>query len=280
MPTASAPLVAVGQSQHSGNRWLAINGKVDASTGADMPTQVLSGQVPVEVFRARHGRAPRVLVVGLASGVTAHAALQAGAETVTVIELEPQVVAAAALFSDANGDLLSDPRVQVHTADARSWLRRSEQRFDVIISEPSNPWITGVSNLFTREYWQLAHSRLSDGGVFCQWLQLYALPPAAMRSLVRTFTGVFADAWLYETIPGADALLITGPPVPGGALRPTLGPAALGELAGPARPNTDDLPWVELEAPRWLHRPTGPTNAALIEAAARDRPLVLPTPPG
>ncbi|MCK6502374.1 hypothetical protein L6R53_03085 [Myxococcota bacterium] len=262
--------VAVGESTRTGNRWLAINGKVDASTGEDMPTQELSGLLPVQVFQARAGRAPDTLVVGLASGITARAALQAGAAHVTAVELEPEVVAAARHFSPWNGGLLDDPRVTVAVADARSWLRRrpvGAAPFDVIISEPSNPWITGVSNLFTAEYWALARGQLAPDGVFCQWLQLYALPPDAMRSLVRTFLEVFPDAHLYESIPGADALLITGPPPPGLALPPTLDPAGLSRLAGRARRNTDDLPWVEFEAPRWLHRPTGAENAERIQRA-------------
>ncbi|NOY26828.1 MAG: hypothetical protein GXP62_13225, partial [Oligoflexia bacterium] len=262
--------VAVGESLTTGNRWLAINGKVDASTGDDMPTQVLSGQIPVATYLAAHQQPPRVLVVGLASGITAHAALEAGATHVTVVELEPEVVRAAAAFAPYNGDLLSDPRATVLTADARSWLRRlppQRATFDVIISEPSNPWITGVSNLFTLEYWELARAHLAQDGVFCQWVQLYALPPAALRGLVRTFTQVFPDARLYETIPGADALLITGQPPTGLAIQPTLDPAGLRRLARTGRINSDDRPWIELEAPRWLHRATGATNAELIQGA-------------
>ncbi|MCB9777504.1 MAG: hypothetical protein H6742_02975 [Alphaproteobacteria bacterium] len=264
--------VAVGESLRTGNRWLAINGKVDASTGDDMPTQELSGRLPVEIFRAHRDRAPSVLVVGLASGVTARAALDAGAASLTVVELEPAVVRAAAAFSAVNGDLLHDPRVTVVVADARSWLRRrppDAPPFDVIISEPSNPWITGVSNLFTQEYWLAARGALAEGGVFCQWVQLYALPPDAMRGLVATFLTVFPGPSLYETIPGADALLITGAPPDDLALLPTLRPGHLRALSARGRLNTDDQPWIELEAPRWLHRPTGATNAALIQEAAR-----------
>ncbi len=262
--------VAVGESTRTGNRWLAINGKVDASTGDDMPTQVLSGQLPVQGFTAATGRAPDVLVVGLASGVTARAARDAGATALTVVELEPAVVRASWLFSGVNDGVMGAPGVDVVVADARSWLHRQrDRRFDVIISEPSNPWITGVSNLFTTEYWQLAASRLADDGVFCQWVQLYALPPEALRGLLRGFMEVFPDTWLYESIPGADALLVTGPPPPDAALTPTLSPAQLRALAGRARRNTDDQPWVELEAPRWLHRSTGPLNRALVEEASR-----------
>lgn len=269
--------VAVGESERSGNLWLSLNGKVDASTGDDMPTQLLSGELPVRLAQPRHP-APAAAVVGLASGVTAHAALEAGATSVTVIELEPAVVEAAAHFARANGNLLEDPRATVIVDDARAWLARPGRRWPVIISEPSNPWLTGVSNLFTVEYWQLAQRRLEPDGVFCQWVQLYALPPRAFQSLVRSFLTVFPEAWLFESIPGADALLIAVPPGPTEnwpdlPLAPTLGPRQLARLAGRAPRNTDDRPWVEFEAPRWIHRSTGAQNRALIEDARGDAPV-------
>ena len=133
--------IAVGESTRTGNRWLSINGKVDASTGDDMPTQVLSGQLPVAVHRALHpGVAPRVAVVGLASGVTAGSALDAGAATVDVIELEPRVAEAARFFEDVNHGVLDDPRTTLHIDDARALLSRSGPAWDVIVSEPTSSY--------------------------------------------------------------------------------------------------------------------------------------------
>ncbi len=259
--------VAVGESTRTGNRWLSINGKVDASTGADMPTQQLSGQLPLAV--AGPGDRP-TLVVGLASGVTAGEALASGADPLTVIELEPSVVTASRLFDHVSGAVLDDHRVTLIEGDARAHLLRPGPDYAVIISEPSNPWITGVSNLFTLQYWQIARSRLRPDGVFCQWVQLYALPPRALRSLVRTFLTVFPQAWLFETIPGADALLIAAPALPDGLpIQPTLGPEQLHRLAGRAPINTDDRPWIEFEAPKWLNRPTGALNRELLGEAQR-----------
>ena len=266
--------VAVGQSDSTGNIWLSINGKVDASTGADMATQQTSGWLPVRIAEAARGvPVEHAVVVGLASGVTASEALEAGAARVTVIELEPEVVRAARFFEGVNRGLLDDPRATVVRADARAWLARDGPRYPVIVSEPSNPWITGVSNLFTREYWQLARRRLEPDGVFCQWVQLYSLPPEALRSLVATFVQVFPQAWLFETIPGADALLVAAPSLPAGLeIEPLLGPEQLRRFAQGAPLNTDDRPWVELEAPRWLHRPTAAMNRELLLEAAQVEP--------
>lgn len=263
--------VAVGESTRTGNRWLSINGKVDASDGADMPTQQLSGQLPLAVAASQPDRP--TLVVGLASGVTAGEALKAGADALTIIELEPAVVEASRYFDHVSGAVLDDPRVTLIEGDARAHLLRPGPDYAVIISEPSNPWITGVSNLFTLQYWQIARSRLRTDGVFCQWVQLYALPPRALRSLVRTFLEVFPQAWLFETIPGADALLIAAPSLPDGLpISPTLGPDQLRRLAGPAPINTDDRPWIEFEAPKWINRPTGSRNRALLAEAQGDVP--------
>ncbi len=253
--------VAVGRSTTTGNTWLSINGKVDASTGADMPTQLLSGVLPARTA----GRLDRVLVVGLASGVTTGALLDEGAGAVDVVEIEPAVVRASRAFDAVSGAPLSAPRTPLVVDDARAVLQRPGPAWDVIVSEPSNPWITGVSSLFTREYWALGRSRLAPDGVFCQWVQLYGLELRELRILVRTFTEVFGDAWLYETVPGADVLLIAGPtPPPGLPLAPTLGPDALRALGAGARLNTDDRPWVELAAPRSVHYATAEANEAAL----------------
>ncbi len=258
--------VAVGRSTRTGNVWLSINGKVDASTGDDMPTQLLSGELPLAL--APDPR--RALVVGLASGVTAGAVLRdPRVDALTVVELEPVVVRASRYFDHASGAPLDDPRTTLVIDDARAFLARTDQRFDVIVSEPSNPWITGVSSLFTLEYWELVRSRLAPGGVVCQWVQLYGMGPDELRGLLRTFRHVFPDAVLFETIEGSDVLLIGGAgdavarrpdlPVP-----PLLLADELAGVAGEGWLNTDDRPRVEWAAPRWLHYDTGPANAAAL----------------
>ena len=256
--------VAVGQSTRTGNVWLSTNGKVDASTSFDMATQELSGSLPV----AAHPDPERVLVVGLASGVTAGAVLEDDrVHELTLVELEPRVVDASRFFEHVNGKPLDDPRTRLVIDDARAVLQRASERWDVIISEPSNPWISGISNLFTREYWALARSRLAPDGVFLQWVQLYGMGPDEMRALVRTFLDVFPETWGFVSVEGADLLLLGGAPT--GRARwpqaPRLDPAGLAELAGEGWLNTDDHPRVEWRAPRYLHRQTGTSNADTLE---------------
>jgi len=262
--------VAVGRSLRTGNVWLSINGKVDASTGTDMPTQRLSGQIPVGLS----SRPAEVLVVGLASGVTAGAVLEdPRVERLTVVELEPAVVRASHHFDHVNGLPLADPRTALVVDDARAWLHRAGPTYDVIVSEPSNPWITGVSNLFTLEYWLAARQRLHPDGVMCQWLQLYGIGPDELRALVRTFSEVFPRALLFETVAGADVLLVGGAVDPGAELPlpPTLDPDGVRRFGGEGWLNTDDRPRVEWRAPRYLHYATADLNARALAEAADSR---------
>lgn len=260
--------VAVGKSTRTGNLWLSINGKVDASTGSDMPTQILSGELPVHIAKSQSdNKNIPTLVVGLASGVTASEARKTGATHLDILEIEPAVVEAAELFSGYNEDILHHPKSNIIVQDARAHLMKTQQRYRVIISEPSNPWLTGISNLFTIEYWNLSKSRLTDDGVFCQWVQLYNMPPEGLRMIIQSFLSVYPNTWLFETIPGADVLLISAPSLPDDLpIPPTLGPRALHELAQGATYNTDDAPWIEFEAPKWLNRPTGEQNTDIINA--------------
>jgi spermidine synthase len=159
-----------------------------------MPTQVLVGQIPMLLSRHHDD----VLVIGLGSGVTVGSVGRFPAKRITVAELEPAVVEASGNFAHVNYGILEDPRVRVRTYDARNFLLVTPDQFDVIISEPSNPWITGVSNLFTREFFQMGSRRLKPGGVFCQWLQLYKISPDNLRSILGTFHRVFPHILVFQ----------------------------------------------------------------------------------
>jgi spermidine synthase len=144
---------------------LAIDGKVDASNGSDMATQKLLAHLPLLLHDDPHA----VYIIGLGSGVTLGAALRHPVERVVVSEISPEVVAASSMFAKENHDALHDPRARLIVGDGRSHLLLSGDRYDVIISEPSNPWMSGVSTLFTREFFVAARSRLEPGGILCQW---------------------------------------------------------------------------------------------------------------
>jgi spermidine synthase len=173
---------------------LRINGKVDASTG-DARTQLLLGHLG-----AAFPPAPRrVLVIGFGSGMTASAvARYPDIESIDCVEIEPAVLRAAPFLEGLNRNVLSDPRVHVIFDDARNFLLTSHQKYDLIISEPSNPWIAGIATLFTDEYYAAVRRQLAPGGKFVQWLQAYALAPADLRMIFATLSPHFADVTLWR----------------------------------------------------------------------------------
>ncbi|HEY6361838.1 MAG TPA: hypothetical protein VIX63_12075 [Vicinamibacterales bacterium] len=220
-----------------GSRSLAIDGKVDASNADDMLTQKLLAHLPLML----HPRPHDVLIIGLGSGVTLGSALRHPIERATVLEISPEVVAASDLFSKENGQALADARTRLIPGDGRSHLLLSNDQYDVIVSEPSNPWMAGVAALFTREFFTAARGRLRPGGVLCQWAHTYSISDADLRSVVATFLSVFPDgsAWL---IGEGDLLLI------GSAAAPPMLDEALAESW--QRPGVaEDLARVSLRDP-------------------------------
>jgi spermidine synthase len=277
--------------QYARTRTLISNGHPEASDAGDMGTQVGVAIVPLVLHPA-----PReVLVVGFASGVTADAAARApGVARVDVAELETAMFRAAAHFDHVNHSVLSNPKVRLHGADARSLIAAGGPGWDVILSEPSNLWRAGVSNLFTADFYASARGALKPGGVFAQWLQLYGLRWETVRTVFATLAGSFphAEVWFID---GGDVVLLgsEAPFVPSRArveailagtwgadlkaylavpetadfwARYLLSRADLDALvAGVARIHTDDRPVVEFAAPRDLFQP-GENNALrLIE---------------
>ena len=185
-----------------------VDGKTDASTGGDMKTQTLMAQIPLLVKRFEPGSAD-VLVIGLGSGVTAASVLTHPVASLTILEISPEVIEAAAFFEEANRGALGDPRTRLLTGDARRHLLFDAPAYDAVISQPSNPWIAGEAVLFTREFFALARDRLAPGGVMCQWVQGYGLDPSDFRSVVATFASVFPEVSLWEeSTAGGDYLML------------------------------------------------------------------------
>ena len=280
----------------TGTNTLAVDGKTDASNRGDMLTQKLVAHLPLLL----HERPRAVAIVGLGSGVTAGAALTHPVEHLDVIELSPEVVQASAIFKGENRDALADRRTRLLVADGRSHLQLSTAKYDVVISEPSNPWIAGVAALFTQEFFATVRDRLAPGGLVCQWANAYNISDEDLRSIVATFRSVFphGTAWLV----GADdvVLIASDRPLddrlsgierhwarPGvaedlarvRAVEPfalwslfVAGPQQLEAYVGEAPVLTDDRMTLEFSAPRELgSRRTGTASGPLRALLADDR---------
>jgi spermidine synthase len=189
-----------------GNRTLRINGKSDASTNPeDMLTQLSLGYIPLFLHPTPH----RALVIGLGSGVTARIAAQYDfIQQVDCLEIEPAVVEAAKFFKQYNHDIYWNPKVHFVIEDGRAYLNRSSKLYDLIISEPSNPWIKGIGNLFSFDFYRLCRQRLARGGIMCQWIHSYDLPPAVFQMAVNSFRQAFPYCQLWFLPKGNDALIL------------------------------------------------------------------------
>jgi spermidine synthase len=188
-----------------GIRFLKVGGKTDASNGDDMRTQLLLGHLPA-LFNPD---ASRALVIGLGSGVSVGAVLRHPEITrVDCVEISPEMVGAAHCFDEWNGECLSDPRTRLIVEDARNYLLLGRAKYDIICSEPSNPWIAGVGTLFTREFFELCRRSLESDGVLCQWVSLTRMRPEEFKSIVRTFTEVFPESVLLSVLGRYDFLLL------------------------------------------------------------------------
>ena len=195
--TADGRVVALRDSD--GNLILQVDGKVEGTGTTDRPNTLLLAYLPV----AAHAGARDMLVVGLGAGVTLEAA-RGAVPRVELVEINRGVLEAVRRHGPPG--VLDG--VAVHRDDARNFLLRSERRWDVISSEPSYPTGFAVANLFTRDYFELAASRLAEGGIYCQWLPYYMLTNDDVTMMVKTFGSVFPETTLWKVAGSMDLLLL------------------------------------------------------------------------
>ncbi len=183
---------------------LEVNGKTDATARGDAATQLMLGHLPLLM----NPDATNVLIIGLGSGMTLAAAERHPVQAIDMVELEPAVIRASEFFVPFTGDVLADSRVNLIVADGRNHLALSDRQYDVIISEPSNVWVSGMANLFTQEFFELARQRLRSGGLMVQWVHAYSMASADFKMLVRTFRSVFPNLTVWEVDLDSDYLLV------------------------------------------------------------------------
>lgn len=182
--------------------YLKTNGKIDGSHG-DALTMLMTGYLPMLL----HPEAKQAAVIGLGTGMTLKAIGTFPVEKIEVLEIEPAMVEAAAFFSDINGGILEDPRVRVVPTDGRNYIMATPHRYDLIISEPSNPWIAGVASLFTKEFYAVAKGKLQPNGIFAQWIHNYSMSPDDFRMVFKTFGEAFPHVSIWN-MQESDFLLV------------------------------------------------------------------------
>ncbi len=205
-PTAT---VAVTQDTHTfplfdkKSMALFINGKSDSSTIGDIYTIKLLAHIPALLADKRNN----VMVVGLGTGVTAgELTLYPDVKRIDVAEISPSVVEALPFFHGFTHDVQNDPRVKIHLGDAFRIIGRSQKKWDIVISEPSNPWVTGVDSLFTQEFYRLVKNHLTENGVLMQWVHTIIAGPQMIEMLLNTLQQEFKYSHIF--LGGSDLLIL------------------------------------------------------------------------
>ncbi len=181
-----------------------VNGKSDGSIVGDSGTQIMSGMLGALL----HGDVKSALVIGLGTGSTGGwLGRIPSIDHVDVVELEPSILRVARDCAPANAAVLDNPKVKITIGDAREVLRTTSQRYDLVFSEPSNPYRAGISSLYTLEFYRAASERVNADGLFIQWIQAYEVDPLTVSTAAVTLHAVFPNVMMWQTMAG-DLLLV------------------------------------------------------------------------
>jgi len=198
--TATVSLVL----DHEGNMNIRTNGKVDASVrmmpgrgeNPDEPTMALLAVIPM----ALNPQAKTAANIGLGAGITTNTLLLNNLlQQVDTVEIEQAIVEAAKNFGSRTELVYTDPRSAVYIDDAKTFFSTRNKKYDIIVSEPSNPWVSGVAGLFSEEFYRLTKRHLSENGLFCQWIQLYEIDINLVASVLKAIAANFSDFVAYMT---------------------------------------------------------------------------------
>ena len=276
------PIATVSVIEEGEHIRLLVDGKTDAGNFRDMTTQVLIGHLPLLI----KPEAKNILVIGFASGITAGAVARHDVSQIDCVEIEPAMKEASNFFKNENYRIMDDKRFNLIIDDGHSYVLTTKKKYDVIISEPSNPWQAGSSRLFTREFFLNARNILKENGMMVQWMHLYGTDVETFRLVARTFMSVFPHTMLWMDPVFYDVIFIggldtqyTNPLLINKMYRENIKVQAslarigypedwtflkafiLGEeesklFAGTGDFNTDDLPLLEYRAPKSLYSKT------------------------
>ncbi len=191
---------------------IVTNGKPDASVeldiakarGGDEFTMALLAVIPMSI----NPMIKDVAVIGMGSGITAHTLLSnPSLVAVDTIEIEPAMIEGARYFGERSENVFSDPRSHIYIDDAKTFFTKNNKKYDLIVSEPSNPWVSGVSGLFTEEFYKHISRHISENGMFAQWIHLYEMDDRLIGSVIAALSDNFKDFTVYQ-MNSADVLVL------------------------------------------------------------------------
>ena len=181
---------------------ISTNGKPDGSVGigqtvaSDELTQVLTGALAWGM----NDKAKTVATIGVGTGMTGHVLLMADTlQSVDTVEIEPAILEGARMLGPRVSKIFNDPRSHIHIDDAKAFFTNQNKKYDIIISEPSNPWVSGVAGLFSKEFYRLIRNYLTDEGILTQWFQIYEIGTPLVASVMQALSESFEDYAIYAT---------------------------------------------------------------------------------
>lgn len=198
------------------HKYIKTNGKPDASIYKDKEspiqhdqlTQAATAFIPISLMDKPY----KAAIVGFGSGITAEYLLSDPMlESLDVIEIEEEMVELARGFLPDNQRCFEDPRINIHIGDARTYFHQVNKKYDLIISVPSNPWVSGVSSLFSHEFYHHIQRYMTDDGLLVQWLQLYEFNSELMMSIVGALDQEFPAIQIYQTPMNPDVIMVASP---------------------------------------------------------------------
>jgi len=186
-------VVQVFQNNINGEKFLMNNGKIEGGIGSDRNNQLLLTYLPIA---AKPG-AKSFLSIGLGTGMTLSSAMESGIKEIDCVEINPEV--GKAVENHFYPNIFAEPgRPKFILADARNYLAINPKKYDIISSEPSYPTDDTVSHLFSKEFFEMAKTRLTDNGVFCQWVPFHILGNRGTTVMIKTFTEVFPNSYIWN----------------------------------------------------------------------------------
>jgi len=204
--------VGVGSTAPNGNelsRTVFVNGKSDGNTKGDFFTMNLTGLLPGLLAR----KLEHACVIGMGTGISVGALARFPTlESIENVEIAESLIQSRHLFDPYNGNVSTNPKVHVHAMDAFRYLGGTKMMFDVIVSEPSNPWVAGVENLYTQEFYDIAKRRLSSDGLYVQWVQAYSFNDKLLKNVLKTLTSKFKYVSVFQMLEQDLALIASDKP--------------------------------------------------------------------
>lgn len=204
--------VGIGLTPREGkeaSRTVFVNGKSDGNTHGDFFTMSMTGHIPALLAR----KLDRTCVIGMGTGITiGNLAKYQQTKQIDVVEIADTLINARHHFDSYNGDVSTNPKVKIHAMDAFRFLGGTKEKFDVIVSEPSNPWVAGVENLYSQEFYRIAKNKLNEDGVYLQWVQAYSFKDELLKRVFRTITSEFKYVHIFQMLEQDLALVATNVP--------------------------------------------------------------------